>query len=175
MWPFKLNIAKILSESNSCKINIGETREKGGMFKNDKLHGYGYVANYSMQRIVLGIFKNNSLVKNLGTPLKTIQDLIGPEYRMISSQVFNKGVYIGEALSPAAYMGNPKLRKDRYGVLIMPDGMYVGSFPPGNFMTVCIGNYYDLNGKKNEGTFSIPVHDSHRHGDDQLGEYFPSY
>lgn len=181
MWPFNKSdfskFSNILSNPHICKIEFNDdaTIERGGMFKRNELHGYGYYVDETQYYIRFGIFENGMFVKNMKSTIEKIQQNIGVTSKMISSEVFGKGVFLGEILSPAAYNDNPNLRRERYGILIMPEGMYVGVFPAGKFLTVCKGEFFDLNGKKQEGTFEFKVTDNNRYGDDKYGDYFPSF
>ena len=177
MWFFKKDYNKILALHTECDIKFEDdfNIEFGGMFKENKLHGYAFMANHKNGKVSFGIFKNGSLYKNLGSHIKDIQNRIGKNSIMISSKVFGKGVYLGEAMSPAGHQENPKLRTNRYGIMILDNGMYIGEFPAGFFLTRCIGYFFDLEGNSNEGTFEISIEDNKRWGDDQLGQYFPSY
>ena len=178
MWPFnKKSYADIFQLVENCDY-IFESNyqvELLGMFYQGKLHGYGFVGNHEKGTISLGIYKNGVLYKNLGKYAKSIQKSIGKDSKMITSKVFGCGVFIGELMSPAGYSGNSKLRRDRYGIMILRSGMYVGKFPPGYFLTKCEGYFFNLEGIKEKGIFNIEIEDKKRWGNDLLGEYAPSY
>ena len=60
-------------------------------------------------------------------------------------------------------------------ILILKTGMFVGVFPPGYYLSRCRGTYYNLKGEEEYGTFDIDIEDKERWGNDELGEYLPSY
>ncbi len=178
MWFFnKKDYSDIFQYFDECDIKFRSnyTIELMGMFYEGKLHGYGCLTDDNKQAFAFGIFKNGELYKNFGRVFQRIQKKIGRNSKMVSSRVWGCGTYIGELMSPAGYNENPKLRRDRYGILILKEGMYVGTFPPGFFMTWCVGHFYNLKGKKTAGTFDIKIEDNRRWGNDLLGEYCPSY
>ena len=178
MWPFRKNTyADIFQLVENCDYRFESNYqiELLGMFYQGKLHGYGFIGNHEKGTISFGIFKNGILEKNLGKFAKSIQKSIGKDSKMIASTVFGCGVFIGELMSPAGYNNNPKLRRDRYGIMIFKNGMYVGKFPPGHFLTKCEGYFFNLEGLKTKGVFNIDVEDKKRWGNDLLGEYAPSY
>lgn len=177
MWLFKKNYSKIFKDFDEC--NIGHSSdyhtEYAGMFYHNKLHGYGCMTDHKNLTIAFGIFSNGRLSKNMGDIIADIQSLIGNDSKMISTLVFGEGVYIGEAMSPAGYHNNPILRRDRYGIMILKKGMFVGTFPAGHYLSRCMGAYYNLDGEEVVGTFDIGIEDHNRWGNDELGEYLPSY
>ena len=177
MWFFNKNYSTIFNDFDKCDIRYSSnyTIEDTGMFYQDKLHGYGCRTDHKKQCITFGIFKKGKLYKNLGDIFEYIQSLIGFDSKMISTLVFGEGVYIGEAMSPAGYHNNSALRRERYGIMILKTGMYVGVFPPGHYLSKCAGTYYDLDGKETIGTFDIGIEDNKKWGDDELGDYIPSY
>ena len=178
MWPFrKKTYADIFQLVENCdfKFESNFQAELLGMFYQGKLHGYGFVGDDTKCTVSLGIYKNGVPYKNLCKYVKKIQKAIGKDSKMITSKVFGCGVFIGELKSPAGYNGNPKLRKDRYGIMILKSGMYIGKFPPGYFLTKCEGYFFNLEGRKEKGVFTIEIEDKKRWGNDLLGEYAPSY
>lgn len=178
MWPFrKKTYADIFQVVENCDYRFESNCqvELLGMFYQGKLHGYGFVGNHEKGNISFGIYKNGVLYKNLGKYAKGIQRSVGKDSKMIASKVFGCGVYIGELMSPAGYNSNSKLRRERYGIMILKSGMYVGKFPPGYFLTKCEGFFFNLEGIKEKGIFDIEIEDKKRWGNDLLGEYAPSY
>ena len=178
MWPFRKKTYKDIFQNFECcdyKFESNYQVEILGMFYQGKLHGYGFIGNHNNCTIALGIFKEGVLVKNLGNFARDIQKSIGRDSKMIASKVFGQGVFIGELLSPAAVNNNPKLRRVRFGIMILNKGMYVGKFLPGSFLTKCDGYYFNLEGINKKGIFNIEIEDNQRWGNDLLGEYAPSY
>lgn len=177
MWFFNKNYSKIFKDIEECDIKHSSNYsiEDAGMFYQDRLHGYGCEFNHKNQTIAFGIFKKGKLYKNLGDIFDLIKSSVGYDSKMISTLVFGEGVYIGEAMSPAGYHNNPNLRTDRYGIMILKTGMFVGVFPPGYYLSRCRGTYYNLKGEEEYGTFDIDIEDKERWGNDELGEYLPSY
>ncbi len=193
MWPFKkkriietetidssINIyeSKILHEVEECDIKWGDDNyeiELGGMFCHNQLHGYGYYVNHRLGQVAFGIFDDGSLKRSLFSEFQEIQGLIGNHSRMTALGAFGCGVFIGEALSPAAREKDETLRKNRYGILILEEGLYIGSFPPGFYLARCEGKFFNLDGIMTEGVFDIKVKDQRQYGDDSLGSFFPSY
>lgn len=173
----KNTYADIFQKVESCdyKFESNYQVELLGMFYQGKLQGYGFVGNHEKCTISLGIYKNGVPIKKLGKYVQSIQRSIGKDSKMTASKVFGCGVYIGELMSPAGYNGNSKLRRDRYGIMILKSGMYVGKFPPGYFLTKCEGYFFNLEGIKKRGIFTIDIEDNKRWGNDLLGEYAPSY
>lgn len=171
------NYSKLFQNIDECKIMSSSDYniEYIGMFYKGRLHGYGCILNYKNGTAKFGIFKNGYLYKNLHNKFRDIYTKIGKDSKIISSRFFGCGTFIGELVSIAASEENPELRKDRYGIIILKNGMYVGCFPPGFFFTRCDGCFYDLNGQVHNGTFDIDIEDKQRIGDDLLGEYAPCY
>ena len=147
--------------------------ERWGMLKKKKLHGYGMRAFNKADGLEFGIFEDDKIKVRMWDVIHDIQEKIGTNSKMIATLVFGStGAYIGEVLSPAAYHDNDEsLRKDRYGIMIFPHGMYVGKFPPGYFMQRCEGDFYDLEGVKHSGIYDFNIEDTHKWGDDLLGQY----
>ncbi len=147
-----------------------------GMMKGNKLHGYGVRIFHNIEGLEFGIFENDKLKVRMWDVIHDIQTQIGTESKMVaSSTALGKGAYLGEYVSIASHEEDPSLRKDRYGIMFFPEGMYVGKFPPGYFMQHCEGDFYDLNGQKHSGIYDFNIADTHRWGDDKLGGYFPSF
>lgn len=149
--------------------------ERWGMMKKKKLHGYGVRVFNKLNGLEFGIFEDDKLKVKMWDVIHDIQEKIGKDSRMVASKALGKGAYIGEYISIASHEEDPSLRKDRYGVMFLPEGMYVGKFPPGYFMQHCEGDFYDLNGEKHSGIYDFNIEDPRRWGDDKIGEYFPSF
>lgn len=178
-WFFRkkkdLTIPEILHSQVKIDAYIDNENdiERWGMMKKKKLHGYGLRLFHKQNGLEFGIFEDDILKVRMWEEIHDIQEKIGSDSRMVSTLVFGRtGTYHGEILSPAAYHDNDEsLRKDRYGIMIFSHGMYVGEFPPGFFMQRCIGDFYDLEGKKHTGVYDFNIEDTHRWGDDLLGQY----
>ena len=140
-----------------------------GMTRNGVPYGYGYY-NELYKGFTIGIFPLAKYDKLLSDDCSYIFSLA--QYNIVDCSFYDKYYYVGEVESKAARKGNNKYTTSRYGLAILENGMYIGEYPVGYHMKLCIGHFYDLNGNVYEGSFQLPIENTPE-WEDKDGSRFP--